>query len=57
MFLAIAALGGIVTPQIVGVLADSFGMTAAILVLLFNAAGMFVLSLVNLKVNSKSKLF
>ena len=57
MFLAIAALGGIVTPQIVGVLADSFGMTAAILVLLFNAAGMFVLSLVNLKVNSKSRLF
>ena len=57
MFLAIAALGGIVTPQIVGVLADSFGMTAAILVLLFNAAGMFVLSLVHLKVNSKSRLF
>ena len=57
MFLAIAALGGIVTPQIVGGLADSFGMTAAILVLLFNAAGMFVLSLVNLKVNSKSRLF
>ena len=35
----------------------AIGMTAAILVLLFNAAGMFVLSLVNLKVNSKSRLF
>ena len=44
LFLAIAALGGIVTPQIVGFLADRIGMTAAILVLAFNAAGMLIMS-------------
>ena len=46
-FLAIAALGGIVTPQIVGFLADRIGMTAAILVLAFNAVGMLVMAAVN----------
>lgn len=47
LFLAIAALGGIVTPQIVGFLADRIGMTAAILVLAFNAVGMLVMAAVN----------
>ena len=47
LFLAIAALGGIVTPQIVGFLADGIGMTAAILVLAFNAVGMLVMAAVN----------
>ena len=47
LFLAIAALGGIVTPQIVGFLADRIGMTAAILVLAFNAVGMIVMAAVN----------
>lgn len=47
MFLALSALGGIVTPQIVGIAADKVGLTAAIMVLAFNAAGMLILSAVN----------
>lgn len=47
LFLAMAALGGIVTPQIVGMLADKFGITAAILVLAVNAVGMLILSGIN----------
>lgn len=54
MFLAIAALGGIVTPQIVGVIADGMGMTGAILILLFNAAGMLILSGLNVKLNKRA---
>lgn len=54
MFLAIAALGGIVTPQIVGVIADAMGMTGAILILMFNAAGMLILSGLNVKLNKKA---
>jgi fucose permease len=51
MFLAMAALGGIVTPQLVGIAADHFGMAAAILLLGVNAAGMLVLSMFNVKMN------
>ncbi len=49
MLLAIAALGGIITPQIVGILADYSGMAAAITVLLVNVAGMLILSGVGMK--------
>lgn len=55
MFLAIAALGGIVTPQIVGVVADGMGMVAAILLLTLNAAGMLIMSLINLRLNRQAK--
>lgn len=55
MFLAIAALGGIVTPQIVGVLADHYGMVAAVLLLCVNVVGMLVTSAVNVKMNRGSK--
>ena len=51
MFLAMAALGGIITPQIVGVVADYMGMAGAILVLAFNAVGMLILSVLNVKLN------
>ena len=50
LFLAIAALGGIVTPQIVGFLADRIGMTA---VLAFNAAGMLIMSGTNVLMRRK----
>ena len=52
LFLAIAALGGIVTPQIVGFLADRIGMTEAILVLAFNA-GMLIMSGTNVLMRRK----
>ncbi len=51
MFLALAALGGIITPQLVGIIADAMGMTGAILTLAFNAVGMLVLAIVNLRMN------
>lgn len=51
MFLAMAALGGIITPQLVGIVADHMGMMPAILVLAFNAGGMLVLSIVNVNCN------
>lgn len=56
MLLAIAALGGIITPQIVGVIADKMGLMGAIFILSINVAGMFVMALFNMKFNStKSK--
>lgn len=54
MFLAIAALGGIITPQIIGVVADNMGMVAAIVILALNATGMLVMALVNMKINKQS---
>lgn len=55
MLLAIAALGGIITPQIVGVIADGMGLVGAILILLINVAGMFIMALLNMKFNSSNK--
>lgn len=51
MFLALAALGGIVTPQIVGIVADFAGMTGGIILLSVNAVGMLVLALLGIKLN------
>ena len=51
MLLAIAALGGIITPQIVGSIADQIGLIGAIGLLLVNVIAMIVLSLVNLRIN------
>lgn len=49
MFLAISALGGIITPQIVGSVADKIGLVGAIMTLLVNAIMMITLSIMNLK--------
>ncbi len=56
MLLAIAALGGIITPQIVGVIADGMGLTGAILILSLNAAGMLVMALLNMKFNKRQNV-
>ena len=53
LFLAMAAIGGIVTPEIVGIAADARGLTAAIMILSFNVVGMLVLSLVNIKISKR----
>lgn len=53
MFLAMAALGGIITPQLIGVVADSMGMVAAILLLAFNAGGMLIMSGLNIYLNRR----
>ena len=52
-FGAMAAIGGIVTPEIVGIAADAKGLTAAIMILSFNVVGMLVLSLVNIKISKR----
>ncbi|WP_191016928.1 MFS transporter [Treponema zioleckii] len=51
MFLAISALGGIITPQIVGKVADHIGLTGAISTLLINVVAMIALSLINVRLN------
>lgn len=55
MLLAIAALGGIVTPQIVGIVADKIGLVGAICILLVNASVMIVISVVNFLLKRKSE--
>jgi fucose permease len=54
-FLAIAAIGGIVTPEIVGLAADVNGLTAAVMLLSVNVIGMLVLSFVNTRLGAKEK--
>lgn len=53
MLLAIAALGGIITPKLVGMVADNMSMSAAIVTLLINAAGMFVMAVLQLRFKGK----
>ncbi len=48
MLLAVAAAGGIITPQIVGAVADKTGLAGAISLLAVNVLVMIVLSLMNL---------
>ncbi len=47
VLLAMAALGGIITPQIVGVLGDVIGMTGAIVFLIVNITMMIVLAFIS----------
>ncbi len=54
MLLAIAALGGIITPQIVGSVADKIGLTGAISILTVNVVAMIVLSAVNVLSNKNN---
>jgi len=47
MLLAIAAIGGIITPQLVGIFADHLGLVSAIVYLLIIMVGMLVFAVVN----------
>jgi len=51
MLLAIAALGGIIAPQIVGIIADAIGLGGAIGVLLFSNVFMVFFAIINFKRN------
>ena len=53
---AISALGGIITPQIIGSVADRTGIVAAISLLLLNAVVLFALALVNFIKNKNSTI-
>ncbi len=52
---AISAMGGIITPQIVGGVADRVGIVAAISILVFNVVFVIILSAVNFKVWHQKK--
>ncbi|MBE5978355.1 MAG: MFS transporter [Paenibacillaceae bacterium] len=52
---AISAMGGIITPQIVGGVADRVGIVAAISILVFNVIFVIVLSAVNFKIWHQKK--
>lgn len=56
MLLAMAALGGIITPQIVGLVADRIGLVGAIGVLLINVVAMILLSVLNYVQRTKTEL-
>ncbi|MBP3887858.1 MAG: MFS transporter [Cellulosilyticum sp.] len=47
LLLGIAALGGIITPQIVGMVADALGMIPAIMILVVNVICMVCLAVIN----------
>lgn len=47
MLIAVSALGGIVTPQLVGMIADRIGIVAAISILGINAAMMVAVAIIN----------
>ncbi len=51
MLLAIAALGGIIAPQIVGFVADAIGLNGAIGVLLFSTVFMVLFAIINFRRN------
>lgn len=51
MILAIAALGGIIAPQIVGSAADKIGLAGSIGILTVNASAMIIFSIVNKIIN------
>jgi len=48
IFLAIAALGGIITPQVVGILADNIGISGAIDFLIISSVLMCTFAMINL---------
>ena len=52
---AISAMGGIITPQLVGGVADRVGIVAAISILVFNLIFVIVLSAVNFKIWHQKK--
>ena len=47
MLLAVAAIGGIITPQLVGIFADRLGLVSAIVYLLISMVCMLVFAVVN----------
>lgn len=49
MFTALTAIGGIITPYILGVISNTFNMSTAVFMLIFNAILIFILSSLNYK--------
>lgn len=55
MFLALVALGGIITPQVVGIMADIFDLNGAIATLVINIVIMIVMGFINIRLTAKNK--
>lgn len=49
IFTALAAIGGIITPYILGVISNTFNMSTAVFMLIVNAILIFILSCINYK--------
>lgn len=49
MFTALTAIGGIITPYILGVISNTFNMSTAVFMLIINAVLIFILSCINYK--------
>lgn len=49
MFTALTAIGGIITPYILGVISNTFNMSTAVFMLIVNAILIFILSCINYK--------
>lgn len=49
IFTALAAIGGIITPYILGVISNTFNMSTAVFILIVNAILIFILSCINYK--------
>lgn len=54
LFLALIALGGIITPQLVGIMADMFDLNGAIATLLINIVVMLVMGIINVRLARKA---
>lgn len=55
MLLAIAALGGIITPQVVGSIADRTGLSGAIGTLMINTSAIIIFAVVNIVISKTKK--
>ena len=53
LFLALVALGGIITPQVIGIMADIFDLNGAIATLVVNIVVMIVMGCVNVRLARK----
>lgn len=53
VLLAIAALGGIIAPQVIGIVADQIGMVGAVTILTINVVCMVILAIINYVRNKK----
>lgn len=55
IFLALIALGGIITPQLIGIMADMFDLNGAIATLVINILVMIIMSVINVALAKKQQ--
>ena len=55
VFTALTSIGGILTPYIIGVVSNKFNINTAVLMLIFNAVLIFILSGINYKFSKNNE--